>query len=442
MQPQPNPNQQAYGYSYGYSMPQYGGAQTGMVPPPLPQPGMPQPGMMPHQPMPVHPMPGQPMPGQQMPGMMQPGMMQPGMMQPGMGAMPYQAVGGYTGPMPPQGVINPAIHQISQADAESAATNLYGAFKGIGADHKEVIRILSSYNKIQLSAIASVYYKKYGKSLESRIKDELTGHYEELALALFNPPFRYEAAILKKAISKDNPDYNVISGILTSRTMADIQQIVLAGMQAKRTKPGKAPKQKKNLMQEILKATKSYEDFNKLCTAIFNTRREMTPADPTRAASDAKDLIIAAKGIGCDSRTFISIMTSRSYPQIRKIAEEVEVQRKMSLKKLIYKEFTLTMEKGLATILFMAQSPAHAQAYVMYRAMKGAGTDDPTLISSIAYIYDNDMLDKVKDAYREITGKDLIKDVEKETSLNYKKLCTALLTYKGKKHGLPMNTGY
>eukprot|EP00766_Chilomastix_caulleryi_P002771 gnl/Chilomastix_caulleri/379.p1 GENE.gnl/Chilomastix_caulleri/379~~gnl/Chilomastix_caulleri/379.p1 ORF type:complete len:227 (+),score=80.17 gnl/Chilomastix_caulleri/379:88-681(+) len=197
-------------------------------------------------------------------------------------------------------------------------------------------------------------------------------------------------------------------------------------------------------MQEIIKATnlQGHESFSRLCNAILMTRRDTTPADPTRAASDAKDLVIAAKGIGCDVGPYISIMTSRSYPHILKISEEVEAQTKKPFKKLIYKEFSFEMEKALATILMMAKSPAHAQAYVMYRAMKGLGTDDSTLISCLAYIYDNDMLDKVKVAFKEIAEKDLVKEVEKETSLNYKKLCSALLNFKGKKLTTPMNTGY
>lgn len=406
---------QGYGQpAYGYPMPQY----PGYPQPGMPQPGMPQPGVMPGQPypMPVAPQPGM-VPGQPMPG--------------------YPGVPGMPAPVPQA----PAI---SHNDAEAAASSLYGAFKGIGADHSEVIKILSSHNKSQLSIIAAAYYSKYGETLESRVKKELTGNYEKLALAILHPPYKLEASLLKKAMGtkEERPDYDLISSILTSRTNVDIQQIVMAGMEYKRKKPGKAQKQKDNLMNKILKQTEEYKDFHNLCRAIFTTRREVGPANPARASGDAKDLIIAAKGIGCDAKIFISILTARSYPHIRKIAEEVEAQKKMSLKKLIYKEFTMTMEKGLATILNMATSPAHAQAYVMYRAMKGVGTDDSTLIASIAYIYDNDMLGKVKEAFKELTGKDLVKEVEKETSLNYKKLCTALLNYRGVKSTLPMNVGY
>lgn len=357
--------------------------------------------------------------------------------------MPYPGAAPYQGYIPNNGPIIPEIHQITQHEAENVASDLYGAFKGLGANHAEIIKILSSHNKVQLSAISRAYYAKYGQTLESRIKSELMGNYEALAIALLRPPFAFEAAFLKKAIADPEAlNFDIIAAILTSRTQQDVQQIMLAGMQVKRTKPGKQPKVKKNLMQEILKATASDKKFHDLCNSIFMTRRETGPADPARAERDAKDLVIAAKGIGCDSKTFIALLTGRSYPQIRKIAENVEIQKKMSLKKLICKEFMGVMEKSLVNLMYMATSPAHAQAYVMYRAMKGLGTDDTTLIEAIAYIYDNDMLDKVKTAFKEITGKDLIKTVESETSLNYKKLCVALLNYKGKKHNVNINSGY
>lgn len=459
MMPQGQP---MYGYPYGYQYP-YGYPQQGMPPaqpgamPPQqmpPQPGMPMPQYppqqyppqqyppqpYPQQPYPPQPYPQQPYPMQQYPP--QPGMMQPGMMPYGQpGVAPAAAASPLL--VPRQGPITVELRQISQADAEAAASTLYGAFKGLGANHSEVIKVLASHNKVQLNAIAQAYFMKYGSTLESRVKSELTGNYEKLALAILNPPYYMESSLLKKAIlNKENIDTTLIAGILCARTGTDIQQIVLSSMEFKRTKPGKKPKTKKNLSQEILKAIEGTGQFYNLIRALFTTRRETGPANPTRAASDAKDLIIAAKGIGCDVKTFISIMTSRSYAHIEKISQEVEAQKKQPFKKLIYHEFTGVMEIAFATLLFMAKSPAHAVAYVMYRAMKGLGTDDTTLIACIAYIYDNDLLDKVKVAFKEVAGKDLVKWVESETSLNYKKLCVSLLNYKGKKHVVKMNNGY
>eukprot|EP00766_Chilomastix_caulleryi_P006308 gnl/Chilomastix_caulleri/842.p1 GENE.gnl/Chilomastix_caulleri/842~~gnl/Chilomastix_caulleri/842.p1 ORF type:complete len:159 (+),score=51.45 gnl/Chilomastix_caulleri/842:256-732(+) len=148
------------------------------------------------------------------------------------------------------------------------------------------------------------------------------------------------------------------------------------------------------------------------------------------------------KGLGTDEIVFFDIFAHRSFAHLREVAREVEVQKKKTLEKLVKSEFSRVMERALLYVLYNAKSAAHGQAYIIYRAVKGAGTRDDALIRAIAYIYDNDMLEEVKVAFREISGKDLVKYVESDTTFNYKKLCVALLNFRGKKLTAPMNVGY
>eukprot|EP00766_Chilomastix_caulleryi_P002746 gnl/Chilomastix_caulleri/376.p1 GENE.gnl/Chilomastix_caulleri/376~~gnl/Chilomastix_caulleri/376.p1 ORF type:complete len:450 (+),score=183.66 gnl/Chilomastix_caulleri/376:76-1425(+) len=444
--PYPHAGMQTGGITYpSMNGPGYPGTQPPMQPG-MPQPGMAQPGMAPAYPQ------------QMYPGTMQPGIYQPGMAQPGM----YQPV---SVPVPTTGYPQPGMYQpgmtqpmipgmapcigagdtksITYQDAEDACRRLYGAFKGVGTDNKEVIAVLSSFNKAQLNEISMVYSQKYGKNLAEALKSELTGAYEQLALAILYPPFKMEAHFVSQAIKKKKlDDADAIGEILATRTPSDLQQIALAYQVPAFGRSKKDKKKSKSFVEFVLEGTSSHKDLNNFSRAILTRLRPTTDADPRLAAGDAKDLIIAAKGAGTDEAVFFDILAHRSYCHISKIAEEVQVQKKKSLKKLIEAEFSRVMERTLLYVLHMAQSPAHAQAYIIYRAVKGAGTRDDALIRTIAYIYDNDMLEKVKVAFREISGKDLVKYVESDTTMNYRKLCVALLNFRGKKLTVPMNVGY
>lgn len=403
---------------------------------PMMQPGMQQPGMYPPQYM--YQQPGMyPPPPQYM--YMQPGMHQPGMYQPAP-PQPY-GVAGVPGMMT---LLGPgSTKSISFNEAEDAARRLYGAFKGLGTDSKEVIAVLSSYNKCQLNEISMVYQQKYSRSLPDALKSEISGRYLQLALTILYQPFKLEAHLVSKAIKSGSlDDSDAIGEILATRTPADLQQIAMAYQMPAFGLSKKKQKKTKSFVEFVLNGTSSHKDMHNFARAVLTGLRPAVEADPVQASRDAKDLIIAAKGLGTDEPVFFDIFAHRSFTHLAKVAEEVKVQRKKTLEWLVKSEFIGVMERTLLYVLYMTKSPAHAQAYIIYKAVKGAGTRDDALIRTIAYIYDNDMLDKVKVAFKEICGKDMVKYVESDTTLKYRKLCVALLNYKGKKLETPLNVGY
>jgi annexin A7/11 len=67
---------------------------------------------------------------------------------------------------------------------EFDVTELYEAFKGAGTDDDSVMEIIGSRNNKRLQDIKNLYFVKYGESLEERIKDESSGDYQNLLIAL------------------------------------------------------------------------------------------------------------------------------------------------------------------------------------------------------------------------------------------------------------------
>lgn len=350
--------------------------------------------------------------------------------------------------IPKPGVPQPGMPQtafgqaISYNEAEDACRRLYSAFKGLGTNDREVISVLSSYNKCQLNEIAVVYNRKYGRTLASALKSEISGNYLQMALAILYQPHKMEAHFISEAIKKKSlEDHDALVEILATRTYADLQKIA-STFQTSAFNANKKSKKTKSFNDFILDGTASKRDLHNFVKAILLGPRSTANADNMLASRDARDLIIAAKGLGTDEHVFFDIFAHRSFEHLREVAKEVQVQKKKTLEKLVKSEFSRVMERALLYILYNAKSPAYGQAYIIYRAVKGAGTRDDALIRAIAYIYDTDMLEDVKVAFKNICGKDMVKYVESDTTFNYRKLCVSLLNFRGKKLTIPMNVGY
>lgn len=64
------------------------------------------------------------------------------------------------------------------------AERLYESMAGIGTNDKTLIRIVVSRSEIDLGDVKEAFEAKYGKSLESWIKDDITGDYRDVLVQL------------------------------------------------------------------------------------------------------------------------------------------------------------------------------------------------------------------------------------------------------------------
>lgn len=67
---------------------------------------------------------------------------------------------------------------------EYFADRIYYACKGLGTNDKVLIRVLVSRDEIDLKQINKVYIQKYHKTLVEQIKDECSGDYKNLLIAI------------------------------------------------------------------------------------------------------------------------------------------------------------------------------------------------------------------------------------------------------------------
>jgi len=133
-------------------------------------------------------------------------------------------------------------------------------------------------------------------------------------------------------------------------------------------------------------------------------------------------LYSAMKGLGTNEEKIIEIVANRSSAQLMKVEESFETLYGKELKKWLGKELRGHLEKVVLGRFF---GPIAYQAYVLRNAMAGMGTDERALIDVICTKNQREMA-SVKRAYASLFDRDLIKDIQSETSGDFKRILVSL----------------
>ena len=131
----------------------------------------------------------------------------------------------------------------------------------------------------------------------------------------------------------------------------------------------------------------------------------------------------AMRGLGTDEDTIINIICSRNNLQRQEIKRYYISAYGRDLIKDLKSELSGNFEN---VVIAMFQTPAEFDSESLYKAMKGLGTDEGVLIEIIGS-RTTYQLNLIKETFRMMYGKDLIKWIESETSGNLRKLLVSLL---------------
>ena len=127
---------------------------------------------------------------------------------------------------------------------------------------------------------------------------------------------------------------------------------------------------------------------------------------------DAKALRKAMKGLGTDEDTIIKIVANRTYPQRKAIFDSFRQQFDRDLISDLKSELGGKLED---VVIGLFTEPVEYDVIQLNKAMKGAGTDEDTLMEILA-TRPNWYIQRIKQIYRIKYDKDLIDDVQSELS--------------------------
>ncbi|XP_075416653.1 annexin A1 [Tenrec ecaudatus] len=308
-----------------------------------------------------------------------------------------------------------AVSPYPSFNPASDVAALHKAITVKGVDEATIIDILTKRTNAQRQQIKAAYLQEKGKPLDEALKKALTGHLEEVALALLKTPAQFDADELRAAMKGLGTDEDTLIEILTSRTNREIRDINRVYRD----------ELKRDLAKDITSDTSG--DFQKaLLSLAKGDRSEDLGVNDDLADTDARALYEAGeKRKGTDVNVFNTILTTRSYNHLRRVFQKYTKYSQHDMNKVLDLEMKGDIEKCFTAIVKCATSKPAFFAEKLHQAMKGAGTRDKALIRIMVSRSEVDMND-IKAFYQKMYGVSLCQAILDETKGDYEKILVAL----------------
>ncbi|XP_035516627.1 annexin A5b isoform X2 [Morone saxatilis] len=306
--------------------------------------------------------------------------------------------------MATRGTVKPSLNFNATTDAEV----LYKAMKGLGTNEDAILELLTARSNAQRQDIKTAYKTLFGKDLVDNLKGELGGKFETLIVGLMTPPIAYDATSLRNAIKGAGTDEKVLVEILASRTPQQVKDIIAAYRQ----------EYDDDLEEDISGDTSGH--FKRLLVILLQANRQQGIQQGT-IETDAQVLFKAGEQkFGTDEQTFVTILGNRSAEHLRKVFDAYMKLAGYEMEESIKRETSGSLEDLLLAVVKCARSVPAYFAETLYYAMKGAGTDDDTLIRVMVSRSEVDMLD-IRTEFRKLFACSLFSMIKGDTSGDYRK---------------------
>ncbi|KAI6654761.1 Annexin A7-like [Oopsacas minuta] len=334
--------------------------------------------------------------------------------QPMPGASPHGATPMGATPSTPSthGTVVPARPFDAEADAQVLRT----AMKGLGTDEKAIINVISKRSNSQRIEIKTKFKVMFGKDLIRDLKSELSGNFEDSVVAMFEPTVDYDCKCLRSSMKGLGTDEEALIEILTTKSNAEVNNI----------KQHYKTLFSRDLEKDLVSETSGH--FKRLLVSLCQgARDEGSVINEAMADKEAKDLHDAGeKKWGTDESCFNRVLALRSYPQLRATFDAYQKVAHRDIANSINREMSGDLKMGMQAVVKVVQSPPAFFAERLYRSMKGAGTDDNTLIRIVVSRCEVDMVE-IKLEFMKMYKKSLSTMIKGDTSGDYKRLLIALV---------------
>lgn len=301
-------------------------------------------------------------------------------------------------------------------DCNADCEALNSAMQGLGTDEDLITETISKRSNSQRLEVKEKFGQMFGKSLEETLKDELGGNYEDCVLAMFKSPTELDASEIRDAIKGGGTDEKVLIEILCSRTNDEINSI----------------KEKYNelfeadLVEDIESDTSG--SFGALMYSVVQAARDEDElVEDEKVAEDVEALIDAGEGQwGTDESRFNVILASRSYDHLSAVFDMYEERSEKNMEEVISSEMSGDVEDAMLAIVKCVRSKSAFYTERLYKSMKGAGTDDRTLIRIIVSRAEIDLKD-IKERFGEMYDQSLEDFITDDCSGDYKRILLSIV---------------
>ncbi|MCQ2820059.1 MAG: annexin [archaeon] len=261
------------------------------------------------------------------------------------------------------------------------------------------------------------YKTAYGRDLLTDLHKELSGDYRNAMEDLYEDPIAYDAKCLYKSMKGLGTDNDTLIELICSRPTSVLKEVSFKFREL----------YNKNLNDWIVSETSG--DYRKLLVSIATCQRsENVCPDDEKMKTLAHQLYAAGEGrLGTDEQTFNTVFARSSPAELLSICnwyKKLTGDRK-DLRTAIEKEFSGNLRTALLTVLDTAICPAEYFARRIKQSVKGLGTNE-ALLNRVLISREEIDMPEIRKKYQEIFGVDMIKDIEDDTSGNYRKILVGI----------------
>ncbi|KAH0628262.1 hypothetical protein JD844_009171 [Phrynosoma platyrhinos] len=280
--------------------------------------------------------------------------------------------------------------------------------------------------------------------LEDALKKALRGQLEDVILALLKTPAQFDAEELRYSMKGLGTDEDTLIEILASRNNREMRDASRAYQEVF----------KRDLAKDIVSDTSG--DFQKALLALAKGDRDENPhVNDELADNDARALYEAGeRKKGTDIDVFIKILTTRSYPHLRRVFQKYTKYSQHDMNKVLDLElkgdiencltaigmqpysaddsvislFVLTIASNSSSVSFPVKCATSKPAFFaekLHLAMKGSGTRHKILNRIMVSRSEIDM-NEIKGYYKAMYGKSLPQAILDETKGDYEAILVAL----------------
>ncbi|XP_034037387.1 annexin A6 isoform X1 [Thalassophryne amazonica] len=328
---------------------------------------------------------------------------------------------------------------------EQDAQDLFAAGEAQwGTDEAKFIMILGNRSVTHLRMVFDAYEKVAEMSIEDSIKNELSGDFERLMLAVVqcirSVPMFFAKRLYKSMKGLGTAD-NTLIRIMISRSeidMLDIRECFRLSYEKSlynMIKDDTSGDYKRTLLKlcggdddlagEFFPeaAQIAYKMWELSAMKKVQLRPTVFPAANFDPSADAQALRKAMKGFGTDEDAIIDIVAQRSNAQRQEIRQTFKSLLGRDLMKDLKSELSKNLER---LIIGLMLTPAEFNAKMMRKAMEGAGTDEHSLIE-ILVTRSNEEINAMNAAYKSTYKKTLEDDIQSETSGHFCRILVSLV---------------
>lgn len=297
----------------------------------------------------------------------------------------------------------------------SKAKEFYNALKSKPIDENRLINILSSLNLEERLQLREHYKGEFGCPIQDDINDCLSSDFKDLALALFDSPYEFDAREMHRSLHSFMNDDRTICEIMGSRPKEHLDLVNQAYAKFYGV----------SLKDDIRSETrKEYGDF---LNAIIETPRPTgSQLSEERARTTAQNLKnTGLKNLSKDVFLFKETFLNKSREDIVNLARAYGELEGKNFYDILNDELDGKNKKLIKNLFFYLTSPSEYFGRKLFKAIRGLGTDINSLTRVMVTRNEIDMPEIAK-YYQYYREKDLTEDILSEDSGNYGKVLANL----------------